>query len=120
MTIYECTILIVDDQRELAEMVKGMLERSGYLHVCTAGTVREAMEVFMKEKPRLVILDIMLPDGDGFSLFRRMRKEEEAPILFLSAKDQDNDRLFGLGLGADDYVTKPFLPEELVLRVARF
>src|SRR5699024_5803361 len=59
----------------------------------------------------------MLPDGDGFSLFRRIRDISEVPILFLSAKDEDNDRLFGLGLGADDYITKPFLSQELLLRV---
>ena len=75
------------------------------------------MSLFAQEKPDLVVLDIMLPDGDGFTLFRRMREMSMVPILFLSAKDEDNDRLFGLGLGADDYITKPFLPEELVLRV---
>lgn len=64
-----------------------------------------------------MILDIMLPDGDGFTLFRNLRERSQVPILFLSARDEDNDRLFGLGLGADDYITKPFLPQELVLRV---
>ena len=65
----------------------------------------------------MAVLDIMLPDGDGFSMFAKMREESEIPILFLSAKDEDEDRLFGLGLGADDYITKPFLPKELLLRV---
>lgn len=65
----------------------------------------------------MAILDIMLPDGDGFTLFRKFREASNIPILFLSAKDEDNDRLFGLGLGADDYITKPFLSQELVLRV---
>ena len=65
----------------------------------------------------MAVLDIMLPDGDGFLLFTKMREVSEIPILFLSAKDEDEDRLFGLGLGADDYITKPFLPKELVLRV---
>ena len=65
----------------------------------------------------MVILDIMLPGEDGFSLFQKIREQADVPILFLSAKDEDEDRLFGLGLGADDYLTKPFLPEELVLRI---
>ena len=68
--------------------------------------------------PELVILDINLPDGDGFSLFREIRVHSDVPILFLSARDADSDRLFGLGLGADDYMTKPFLMQELLLRVS--
>lgn len=65
----------------------------------------------------MAVLDVMLPDGDGFQLFQKLRENSEIPILFLSARDEDRDRLFGLGLGADDYITKPFLPPELVLRV---
>lgn len=82
-----------------------------------AGSCLDGLELFRQTDPHLVILDIMLPDGDGFSLFRKMREISEVPILFLSAKDEDNDRLFGLGLGADDYITKPFLTQELILRV---
>lgn len=117
MNLYNCSILLVDDNEKLAGMTCDILRKSGYETVYTAGSCKEGIEVFLRETPKLVILDIMLPDGDGYTLFRRMREVSAVPILFLSAKDEDNDRLFGLGLGADDYVTKPFLPQELVLRV---
>lgn len=116
MDIYECRIMVVDDNRELLEMVESILKDSGYEQIFAVSNARRAMDVFSAKRPDMVILDIMLPGEDGFSLFRRMRRESDVPILFLSAKDADEDRLFGLGLGADDYMTKPFLPEELVLR----
>ena len=117
MNLYDSKILLVDDNRELAAMIQNILRRSGYIHVDCAESCVEGLRKFCLEEPQLVILDIMLPDGDGFSLFRKMREKAETPILFLSAKDEDNDRLFGLGLGADDYITKPFLSQELILRV---
>ena len=117
MNIYDRKILLVDDNRELLMMIRDTLRRSGYTRIVTAENVKEAVECFGKEEPDMAILDIMLPDGDGFTLFRRFRETSDLPILFLSAKDEDNDRLFGLGLGADDYITKPFLSQELVLRV---
>ena len=117
MNIYEKKILLVDDNRELLMMIRDTLRRSGYTCVVTAENVKEAEKCFEAEKPDMAILDIMLPDGDGFTLFRRFRETSNLPILFLSAKDEDNNRLFGLGLGADDYITKPFLSEELILRV---
>lgn len=117
MDIFKCKILVVDDNKELSEMIETILRQNGFASVVTASSVKEGLEVFRRESPDMVILDIMLPDGDGFSLFRMMREESEIPILFLSARDEDADRLFGLGLGADDYITKPFLPQELALRV---
>lgn len=117
MKLYDCKILLVDDNRELLAMTEDILKRNGYDLVVTAENCREAIKRFEEERPQLVILDIMLPDGDGFTLFRSLREHSQVPILFLSARDEDNDRLFGLGLGADDYITKPFLPQELVLRV---
>lgn len=117
MNLYNCKILLVDDNRELAQMTAGILKKSGYESIFIANDCEMGMQLFKRESPQLVILDIMLPDGDGFTLFRRMREVSAVPILFLSARDEDNDRLFGLGLGADDYITKPFLPQELVLRV---
>lgn len=83
----------------------------------TAETCAQARQVFAKANPGLMVLDINLPDGDGFSLFRELNGKGEIPVLFLSARDADADRLFGLGLGADDYLTKPFLTQELLLRI---
>lgn len=118
MNIYDKKILLVDDNRELLVMIADTLRRNGYSRIVTTENVKEAEECFVKEKPEMAILDIMLPDGDGFTLFRKFHETSNIPILFLSAKDEDNDRLFGLGLGADDYITKPFLSQELVLRVS--
>lgn len=117
MNIYDRKILMVDDNQELVVMIRRILLQNGYTNVIWAHSVSEGLRIFKEEKPELVILDVMLPDGDGFSLFCKMREISYVPILFLSAKDEDQDRLFGLGLGADDYITKPFLPQELILRV---
>lgn len=117
MDIFERKILIVDDNEELAEMVCDILKRNGYRRIITANSVRSGWNRFEEEHPELAILDIMLPDGEGYTLFRKIRQVSRIPMLFLSARDEDRDRLFGLGLGADDYITKPFLPQELVLRV---
>lgn len=116
--IYECKILLVDDNEELLKMIEEILRKEGYLHIITAKSCEGAYRVFESELPDLGILDVMLPDGDGFSLFRKIREKWELPLLFLSARDEDNDRLLGLGLGADDYITKPFLPQELLLRIS--
>ena len=113
--IYECRILIVDDNIQLLDMLVSILKKEGYQRLCTAGSCAEARKAFEAEMPDLIILDVMLPDGDGFALFQEFRTHTDIPILFLSARDQDNDRLLGLGLGADDYLTKPFLPKELTL-----
>ncbi len=117
MHINEYKILLVDDEKTLREMVCSFLQRAGFYKVITAADCRQAREWFHKEAPHLVLLDVMLPDGDGFSLFEELQKNSEVPVIFLSARDEDENRLRGLGLGADDYITKPFLPEELILRV---
>ncbi len=115
--IFDCRLLIVDDEAELRKMVKDILLREGYLRVLTAANCAQARQVFQTEQPDAVILDVMLPDGDGFLLMREFRSSSSAPVLFLSARDEDESRLLGLGLGADDYITKPFLPRELILRL---
>lgn len=117
-TIQDARILIVDDSRELRSLLKEELNSAGYHHLCSSDSVSSARQAIAEETPELVILDINLPDGDGFSLFREIRAHSDVPILFLSARDADSDRLFGLGLGADDYMTKPFLMQELLLRVS--
>lgn len=117
MDLYEHKILLVDDEPALRRMVGGFLTKAGFQNVVFAGNCLEAEAVCRREAPHLILLDVMLPDGDGFSLFDRLHRETEIPVIFLSARDEDESRLRGLGLGADDYITKPFLPEELILRV---
>ena len=116
-TIYDAKLLIVDDNAELLALLCEQLRGAGYGHIRTAQSCAAARGCFAAKQPELMILDINLPDGDGFSLFRALRAKADVPALFLSARDADADRLFGLGLGADDYLTKPFLMQELLLRV---
>lgn len=118
MNLYEHKIMIVDDEPALRKMVAGFLNKEGFRQVVTAGSCREAREVFGREHPQLILLDVMLPDGDGFMLLSELRRESVVPVIFLSARDEDENRLRGLGLGADDYITKPFLPKEVSLRIA--
>lgn len=115
--IYESRILLVDDNAQLRQMVTEILKREGFGNVETAANCRECRERCKTGTPDLIILDIGLPDGDGFSLMSEIRAASFVPVLFLSAREEDSDRLLGLGLGADDYMTKPFLPRELVLRM---
>ncbi len=117
MNLYDCKILLVDDEPDLRSMVKEFLQKAGFYKVVTAASCREAEVMFRREAPDLILLDVMLPDGDGFTLLQKLREESEVPVIFLSARDEDENRLHGLGLGADDYITKPFLPQELILRV---
>lgn len=117
MNLYEHKILLVDDEPALRRMVGGFLTKAGFQEVVFAGSCLEAEDACRRENPHLILLDVMLPDGDGFALFERLHRETAAPVIFLSARDEDENRLRGLGLGADDYITKPFLPEELILRV---
>lgn len=116
-TIYDAKLLLVDDTPELLELLCEHLRAAGYRALTTAGNCAQARQAFAAGRPELMILDINLPDGDGFALFRQLRAQADVPALFLSARDADADRLFGLGLGADDYLTKPFLMQELLLRV---
>lgn len=115
--IFDCRLLIVDDEPELRKMVSEILQREGFMKVISAANCREARHIFASEKPDGAILDVSLPDGDGFLLLREFRAVSAVPVLFLSAHDEDENRLLGLGLGADDYITKPFLPRELCLRL---
>ena len=118
-TIYEADILLVDDNPDLLALVGDSLRTAGYTKICTAATCAAARQRFAESTPQLMILDINLPDGDGFTLLRQLHAQADVPALFLSARDADADRLLGLGLGADDYLTKPFLMQELLLRVQR-
>lgn len=116
-TVMEASLLVVEDERALRGMLVEILQGAGFARVWAAADCSEARQLFAMHAPDCVVLDVMLPDGDGFSLMRELRWTRDVPILFLSARDADADRLRGLGLGADDYITKPFLPRELVLRL---
>lgn len=110
-------LLLVDDEQELLIMVSDILKDAGFETVLTAMTVKEAILTAKEETPDLIVLDVMLPDGDGFSLMQHFRTFTNVPIIFLTAKDEAADKLSGLGLGADDYISKPFMPQELLLRI---
>ena len=110
-------LLLVDDEQELLKMVSDILKDTGFETVLTAMTVKEAILTAKEETPDLIVLDVMLPDGDGFSLMQHFRTFTNVPIIFLTAKDEAADKLSGLGLGADDYISKPFMPQELLLRI---
>ena len=109
-------VLVVDDDVKTVELVKLYLERDGY-KVLTAYDGIEALRLARESFPDLIILDLMLPDVDGLEVCRVLRHESDVPIIMLTAKSTDQDKLTGLGLGADDYVTKPFSPKVLVARV---
>lgn len=110
-------LLLVDDEPELLKMVTAILADDGFLHLITAASVKEGLAAAECEKPDLAILDVMLPDGNGFSLMQQIREWTDIPVIFLTARDEAADKLAGLGLGADDYIAKPFLPQEFLLRV---
>ena len=111
-------ILLVDDEPELLDMGASILREDGYENIRTAGTVEEALREAGESAPELAILDVMLPDGDGFGLMEKLREKGDYPVLFLTARGEDEDKFRGFGLGADDYIVKPFLPKELLFRVA--
>lgn len=109
-------ILVVDDEPAIREVVRLNLEAEGY-EVVSAEGAASALRAFEEQPAVLAILDVMLPDTDGFELARLLRERSDIPIIMLSARDSDVDKAVGLGIGADDYVTKPFSPMELVARV---
>ncbi|HAK46211.1 MAG TPA: DNA-binding response regulator [Spirochaeta sp.] len=109
-------ILIIEDDKSIAELERDYLEADGF-EVEIAGEGNEGLELALTDGYSLIILDLMLPGLDGFSVCRRLRAETEVPVLMVSARKDDIDKIRGLGLGADDYITKPFSPGELVARV---
>ncbi len=109
-------ILVVDDEPNIVDLVRMYLDQEGY-RVDSAGDGASALELIEGQEPALVILDIMLPEVDGFEVCRQTRARSDVPIIMLTARDEDVDKIVGLELGADDYLTKPFNPRELVARV---
>ncbi len=110
------TILVVDDEPKITRLVRDYLEQAGYA-VRTAQDGRSALSVARTEKPDLIVLDLGLPQLDGLDFTREIRKSSNVPIIMLTARAEETDKLIGLELGADDYITKPFSPRELVARV---
>jgi two-component system, OmpR family, alkaline phosphatase synthesis response regulator PhoP len=110
------TVLVVEDEASIASFVAAYLKNAGYA-VRTTASGSEALRLVESEKPALVVLDLMLPDMDGVELFKRNRQQGDQPVLMLTARDEDVDKIIGLEVGADDYMTKPFNPRELVARV---
>jgi DNA-binding response OmpR family regulator len=110
------TILVVDDERNIVQLVRLYLSKEGF-RVESASSGREALEKVQPVRPDLVLLDLMLPEMDGWEVCRRLRKQGDLPIIMVTARDDDVDKIVGLELGADDYLTKPFNPRELVARI---
>lgn len=110
------TILVVDDEPEIVRLLRSYLEKDSY-RVVTAYNGEEALYVARHEKPDLVVLDILMPKMDGLAFTRQIRREQDVPIIMLTARAEETDRIVGLEMGADDYVTKPFSPREVVARV---
>ena len=110
------TILIAEDDKDIRELLKLYLESEGY-RILEAENGRLALELAQKEQPDMAVLDVMMPEMNGLEVTRALRKSSEIPILILSAKSTDNDKILGLNLGADDYIAKPFNPMEIVARV---
>jgi DNA-binding response OmpR family regulator len=110
------TILVVDDEPKITQLVRDYLERAGY-SILVAYDGKKALSLAKTEKPDMVVLDLGLPQLDGLDFTREFRKVSNAPIIMLTARSEESDKLIGLELGADDYMTKPFSPKELVARV---
>jgi len=112
----EAKILIVDDEKNIVELIKFHLKKENY-RVIEAYKGKDALDLYRKEKPDLIILDVMLPDMGGFEVCKTIRKESRIPIIMLTAKGEEIDKILGFELGADDYITKPFSPRELLARI---
>ena len=110
-------ILIVDDETDLRMMIRSIFQNAGYSQITTAASGEEALLLIAKKMPHMIILDVMMPGMDGFELLQEIRAVSKVPVLMLTAKGEAEDRFAGFELGADDYLVKPFLPKELLLRV---
>ena len=111
-------LLLVDDDRDLLEMLLSIFRRAGYKNLLTASSGSEALRIWREAQPNLIVLDVMMPGMDGFSFLKEIRRTSRVPVLMLTARGEAEDRIEGLKIGADDYLPKPFLPKELLLRVS--
>ncbi|WP_066889176.1 response regulator transcription factor [Clostridium nigeriense] len=110
-------VLLIDDEQDIIDILDTVLRREGFKNLYIANNGRNGIDLFNKVKPDIVLLDIMLPDISGYDVFNELRKFSEVPILFISAKDEEVDRLLGFAIGADDYITKPFSAKEVAFRL---
>lgn len=110
-------VLIIDDEEDIVDILDTVLKREGFSNIFIAHNGIEGIELFKKINPDIVLLDIMLPDISGYDVFNELRKYSQIPILFISAKTEEVDRLLGFAIGADDYITKPFSPKEVAFRL---
>jgi DNA-binding response OmpR family regulator len=110
-------ILLVDDDRDVLEMLLSIFRRAGYTNLRTAASGAEALRIWQEEQPSLIVLDVMMPDMNGFQVLQKIREKNNVPVLMLTAKSDEEDKVSGLRLGADDYLTKPFGISELMARV---
>ncbi|HSQ90415.1 response regulator transcription factor [Romboutsia sp.] len=115
--IKEKKILIIDDETDILNLLSTVLKKEGFKNIFTAETGNKGLDIFKNESIDIILLDIMLPDKEGYDVCKEIRQTSQVPILFLSAKTEEMDRILGLALGADDYITKPFSPKEVALRV---
>lgn len=111
------TVLIIDDEEDILRLIKTVLVKEGINHIVTSTTAKEGLAEFQRTQPDLVLLDIMLPDGEGYDVCKQIRNISNVPILFLSAKTEEIDKILGFAIGGDDYITKPFSPKEVAYRV---
>lgn len=110
-------ILLADDDRDLLEMLLSIFRRAGYHNLLTASSGLEVIRIWRDNRPSLIVLDVMMPGMDGFSVLKEIRRTSRVPVLMLTARGEAEDRIEGLEIGADDYLPKPFSPKELLLRV---
>ena len=117
-TIFEkFKVLIIDDEEDITDILDTVLKREGFSNIYIANNGTDGIELFKKVNPDIVLLDIMLPDISGYDVFNELRKDSQIPILFISAKTEEVDRLLGFAIGADDYITKPFSAKEVAFRL---
>ena len=110
-------VLIIDDEEDITDILDTVLKREGFSNIYIANNGTDGIELFKKVNPDIVLLDIMLPDISGYDVFNELRKDSQIPILFISAKTEEVDRLLGFAIGADDYITKPFRAKEVAFRL---
>lgn len=110
-------VLIIDDEEDITDILDTVLKREGFSNIYIANNGTDWIELFKKVNPDIVLLDIMLPDISGYDVFNELRKDSQIPILFISAKTEEVDRLLGFAIGADDYITKPFSAKEVAFRL---